>query len=507
MFYPVNCLNMRKNIFISVFLFLLVIFSQNKRFGEAAGQTPNTSTGAQSVSRSRLKPCQVPNLKEEVFCGTYEVYENRVARKGRKISLNIVLLPALTSNPTPDPLFPIAGGPGQSATAGAANDAQRFAQIRRQRDIVLVDQRGTGKSNPLDCDFRNPNEALRAFVIGDIPVGQVKQCRQKLEKTADLRFYTTPIAMDDLDEVRNWLGYEQINVYGGSYGTRAALVYLKRHPKQVRTVTLRAVSSTYEKNPLHNPRDSQLSLDRLFEDCAKDEGCAKAFPNLSRNFQIALEQLAQSPAKVSVKNPQNGQMFEIEITRELFAGTIRRLLYDSGSQRIIPLIIKSALNKDFSQTTAIFSQTLGLVNSLNLGQNLSVNCAEDVSLISEKDIARETKGTFIGSMIVRSLVNVCQEWSTGKLPRGYHRPIKSDAPVLLFSGVLDPQSPPRRGIEVSRYLPNSLHIIMDGVAHAPFPGCALNIMSEFILKGSTKELDLSCNKELRRPPFVLPPSR
>jgi pimeloyl-ACP methyl ester carboxylesterase len=350
---------MRKNIFISAFLFLLVIFSQNKRFGEAAGQTPNISSGAQSVFQSCLKPCQVPNLKEEVFCGTYEVYENRVARKGRKISLNIVLLPALTSNPTPDPLFPIAGGPGQSATAGAANDAQRFAQIRRQRDIVLVDQRGTGKSNPLDCDFRNPNEALRAFVIGDIPVGQVKQCRQKLEKTADLRFYTTPIAMDDLDEVRNWLGYEQINVYGGSYGTRAALVYLKRHPKQTRTVTLRAVSSTYEKNPLYNPRDSQLSLDRLFEDCAKDEGCANAFPDLSRNFQTVLEQLAQSPAKVSVKNPQNSQMFEIEITRELFAGTIRRLLYDSGSQRIIPSIIKSALNKDFSQTTAIFDLGCG----------------------------------------------------------------------------------------------------------------------------------------------------
>ena len=496
---------MGKNIFISIFLCVLIINSQNTRFGRVIGQTPDGLPALQSTSRLRLKPCQVPNLKEEVLCGTYEVYENRDARKGRKISLNIVVLPALTSTPAPDPLFALAGGPGQAATAGAANDAQRFASIRRLRDIVLVDQRGTGRSNPLDCDLGNPNDALKVFVIGDIPIEQVKQCRQKLEKTTDLRLYTTPIAMDDLDEVRKWLGYEQINVYGGSYGTRAALVYLKRHPKQVRTVTLRAVSSTSEKNPLYNPRDSQLSLNRLFDDCAKDEGCAKAFPNLRQDFQTVLDHLSQSPAKISVKNPQTGQMFEISITRDLFAGAVRRLLYDSGSQRIIPLIIKNALNNDFSQLASVFSQTLGLVNSLNLGLNLSVNCAEDVSLISQKDIARETKGTFLGPIIVQSLVKVCQEWSIGKLPGGFNRPIKSDVPVLLFSGVLDPQSPPSRGAEVTRHLPKSLHVIMEGIAHAPFPNCALNIMSEFVVKGSTGELDLSCSKELRRPQFVLPP--
>lgn len=305
-------------------------------------QTSNTSALRTSARRLPLKPCRVPGHNEEVLCGTLEVYENREARKGRKIGLNVVVLPALTSTPAPDPLFPLTGGPGQAATAVFMGG---FADIRRERDVVLVDQRGTGKSNQLNCEVADINELVQAVVGAGVPVRMLKQCREQLEEHADLRFYSTPIAADDLDDVRAWLGYERINLYGGSYGTRPALAYLQQYPRRVRTVTLRAVySPSY---PLYSSRDTEQSLDRLFDDCAKDTLCAKAFPNLRQDLQIVLRRLAESPAKLRAPDPKTNQTIELTISRDVFAGALRQALYDTDLQRFIPVGIKRALNNDF----------------------------------------------------------------------------------------------------------------------------------------------------------------
>lgn len=453
------------------------------------------------ASRLQLKPCRVEGIKEEVLYGTHEVFENRKARKGRRIPLNVLVIPALGPDRAPDPLFVLVGGPGQAATDSAAGFAQLYADIRRSRDIVLVDQRGTGRSNRLDCAFESVNDTVQSFVAYDIPPEQIRRCRAELEKKADLRFYTTPVAMDDLDEVRAWLGYERVNLYGGSYGTRAALVYLSQYPKRVRTVTLRAVFSL---NLLYSPRDAQNALDRLFNDCAKDEACARSYPNLRADFQTVLERLAKTPAKITVKDPRTNEPAEVVITRDAFAGGIRRMLYDTGAQRSIPYFVARALAGDFKPYETVVNGTLGLIGALSLGMNLSITCPEGMSGVTASDAERATRGTFLGPHMVNGILGACGEWARSSVPKSYFDPVRSDAPALILSGALDPQTPPVWGAEVARHMPNSRHVVMEGIAHGPFPACAVKMMARFVETANAKDLDTSCVKDLRRPPFIVP---
>src|SRR5215471_18088486 len=187
-----------------------------------------------------LQPCRSAGDAIEGWCGHYEVFENRQARTGRKIALNIFIVPARAEMREPDPFFALAGGPGQGATE-AFPQAAYVRTIAERRDVVLVDQRGTGKSNPLDCTLLsvdNPQEVLGAPYSLD----RIRSCRADSDRKADTTQYTTSIAADDLDEVRAALGYGRVNVLGGSYGTKAALVYLRRHGEHVRTLTLEAVA-------------------------------------------------------------------------------------------------------------------------------------------------------------------------------------------------------------------------------------------------------------------------
>lgn len=471
--------------------------------GNVNGQTSGKTKTNVAAPKLKLKPCRVAGFDEEILCGSYEVYENRTARKGRKISINIVVLPALSANPAPDPFFTFAGGPGEAETEDAGSNAQRFAEIRRERDIVMIDQRGTGSSNPLDCSFGDANLLVQAFLAGDLPIESVKECRSQLEKKADLRFYTTPFAADDVDEIREQLGYKTINLYGGSYGSRAALVYLRQHPNSVRTATIRAIFPMSLKNPLFSPRDAQQSMNLLFDDCEKEEACAKAFPNIRQDFHTVLENLAKSPLKIKITDPRTKQSVEVAITRDVFAGGLRRMLYHPNSQRLIPLFIKSALAGEFKPFESVVAQTLGIETALSTGLFLSVTCAEDTPLIKENEILRETNGTFLGATMVQSLVQSCKSWAKGILPAKYNNPVKSKTPVLLFSGTEDPMTPPIYGNETAKYLPNSRHIILNGIAHNPFPPCAIGVMSQFITKGSADELDTSCVEKLSRPAFVL----
>jgi pimeloyl-ACP methyl ester carboxylesterase len=208
----------------------------------------SSDSRSQTPTTLQLRPCEVPQIKLKTKCGSFEVFENRAKRTGRKISLKIVVVPATGTTHSDDPLFYIPGGPGSSATEDAPGVVQLFAAILEHRDLVFVDQRGTGGSNPLNCNFydaNDPQSSLEYF----FPLKDVKKCREELEPRADLTLYTTSIAMDDLDDVRAALGYERINVFGGSYGTRASLVYLRQHPKHVRTLTLQGVLPTNDYIP------------------------------------------------------------------------------------------------------------------------------------------------------------------------------------------------------------------------------------------------------------------
>src|SRR5438034_2647169 len=254
------------------------------------------ATGARAqtnaVTPQLLQPCSVPQIPDKALCGNFEVFENRGTRKGRKISLKIVALPATGKERAADPLFYIAGGPGASATEDAPGIAQIFAKVRERRDLVFLDQRGAGGSHPLNCAFFNPDDP-QSYLGYFFPLEEVKRCRRELEATSDLSLYTTPIAADDLDEVRAALGYDKINLFGGSYGTRAALVYLRQHPEHVRTVMLQGVAPTNQFMPYDFPQGTERALQGVLEECAADDACHRAFPEVKADEQKVLNQLLQ----------------------------------------------------------------------------------------------------------------------------------------------------------------------------------------------------------------------
>src|SRR5690242_4149833 len=310
-----------------------------------------------SVSRSgtaktslELKPCQPPNIKGEAKCGTFEVFENRATRKGRKISLNILVLPATGQKREPDPVFYFAGGPGSAATEDAQGVGPMLAPVREHRDLVFVDQRGTGKSNPLNCQLVDPTDP-QSYLGSFYPIEATKKCRQELETRADLTLYTTNIAMDDIDDIRAALGYDQITLYGGSYGTRASLVYLRRHPQHVRAAVLHGISPTNQFMPRDFPQDTERALQGVLAECEADEACHKAFPQSKNDAAYVLESLLQSPARTEIQPEGTNQKVTLTLNRNLAAEAVRYMLYNPFSAARIPLYLNLARHGNYAPLT------------------------------------------------------------------------------------------------------------------------------------------------------------
>ena len=488
-----------------ILISFIVLFGAIIPVESISGQKRVAMPQQRESHRVILDPCRIPAVEGEARCGSYEVFEDREVRKGRRIALKIVVLPALNPQLVPEALFILAGGPGQGATDNAEFFASTFANARRNRDIVLVDQRGTGSSNPLDCDLRGGSGLQRYF--GDLyPVDAVRRCRELLEQKADLRLYTTPIAMDDLDEIRSALGYEQINLFGTSYGTRAALVYMRRYPHRVRAVIMKGVVPMSLILPHAIARDAQRSLDLLFADCAADEPCRRAFPNLKQEFQVVLHRLDRETAKTKLSDPGTDEVEQVEISRGLFATTLRSLLQNVNATSQVPMLIHGAFDNDFAPFARLaLTLRRGAADLLSSGMFLSVICAEDIPLTNPNVVAREGKGTFLGDYYARQVMQASEIWRCGQRPRGYNQPVRSNTPVLLISGHLDPATPPSGAAETARYLPNSLHLVIKNGSHsyAGLSPCVDKIMAAFIEKGAVKGLDTSCINQIRRLPFVI----
>ena len=464
------------------------------------------ATGQTTSTKLELKDCNLPNVTEKVRCGTYEVFEDRAARKGRKITLNVVVFPATGSAREPDPFVYIAGGPGSSATEDAAGVAPAFAAVRARRDLVFIDQRGTGGSHPLNCDLFNP-EDLQSYLGYFFPLEAVRRCRAQLETKADLTLYTTPIAMDDLDEVRAALGYERVNLFGASYGTRAALVYLKRHPQHVRTVVLQGVAPTNQFMPKDFAQVNERALQGILAECAADEACHKAFPNLRDETKAVLDRLLKGPVEVTL-NTSTGTTIKLKLSRDLGAEAIRYMLYSPVPASRVPYVIHQAAAGNFVPLTkAALEYRRGLVATGSNGMYLSITCAEDLPWIKTGEGERLAANTFLGDYRLRQQREACALWARAKIPNDYSQPTRADAPVLILTGEWDPVTPPAHGDAVARNLPNSLHIVVPDGAHG-FGGlqgmdCILRLHTEFVERGTTKGLDTSCMKSVKRKGFVL----
>ena len=462
--------------------------------------------GVATTPRLALEPCPPADDIEDGLCGELEVFEDRDAAVGRRISLRVVVLPALSGDPLPDPVFFLAGGPGQAATELAEVIRVPFRRVNRARDLVFVDQRGTGASNPLTCELDDvaPDDALLLDPMADEllrarATERLRACVAELD--ADPRFYTTPIAMDDLDEVREALGYDAVNVWGGSYGTRAGLVYLRRHPGRVRTAILDGLAPVSMKLPLYMGIDAGRALDLLMADCAADAGCGSAYPDLETQLQTLLDTLAEGPVRQTIDHPRTGRPTEVVVTRTALAANVRAPLYSPELAAVLPLAISQAAAGDYGPLAAMGASFAGDA-SLNTGMFLSVICSEDVPAITAAERELAAADTFFGTTFLDSFTALCEAWPRGELPDGYRDPVRSDRPVLLLSGLLDPVTPPRWAESVGQTLTNATAVTVPGVGHGTMgAGCVPDIMAEFIEQGSAEGLDVACVDEIERPRF------
>lgn len=470
---------------------------------------------AADLERIDLHRCPIPGSEEQMLCGAFEVYENRIDNEGRKISLNLAILPASGEVPRPDPIFYLMGGPGGAATIAAPG--WRRSQFRRDRDIVFVDQRGTGGSNALYCDESqrsgtrpgddpprsNRAPSLQSFFEPPFPAATYfRSCRDRLEGIADLRYYTTFLAVDDFDDVRQALGYEQINLWGGSYGSRAGLIFMRQHPESIRAAVLSGIAPVSFTNPLYHAAEAQTALDLTFDECAADPECNAAFPDLASKFEELLSGLEANPVEVTVIHPRTGNEETVRIDRAGFAEGLRVFLYRMPRARKVPLFIHRAWEGNFGTAVQILGDSDGLGASLAMGMLLSVTCSEDIPRIDPATIPGLTDGTFLGDGRVRRQMAACELWPRGWVPEDYGAPVTVSVPTLLFSGTLDPVTGPRHGEEAASHLPHSLHVIVPA-AHGVGGQCVASIARDFLARGSTAGVDTSCVDEMSLPSFVL----
>lgn len=454
------------------------------------------------VDPLHLEPCLLPGSTEAVRCGTYHVPEDRSIVGGRTLPIKVVVIPARDPAPDMVPIIYFQGGPGAAASNGA-----RFAirsPEREKHDYILIDQRGTGQGHRLECPGPGNEADLGTWLESVYQAPYPARCRELLEKRADLRLYTTPIAMQDYDEIRRALGYDKVNLIGGSYGARAALVYLKMYGEHVHAALLAAHVPFEAKLPLYHPKGAQTALDRVFAECAVDPACNAAFPDPRADFETVRLRLRAKPATSEVRDPETGALVKVTFTEQRLLGAIRPMLYSLQMQRQLPLALRSAAQGDFSHFApgALFAR--GANTQLAAGMALSVMCSEDVARITPEEIERETKGAFLGAAFVEERVDACSQWPDGLLPADHFEPFARQTPVLLMTGSHDPVTPQWMTDAYSRHFPNARRFVVAAGHALPEDRCISSITLELFAKADPKQVDVSCAEAFKPPPFALP---
>ncbi|UCC39269.1 MAG: alpha/beta fold hydrolase [Candidatus Aminicenantes bacterium] len=464
------------------------------------------STITESSFGLRIESCFHEELGEEVLCRTYEVMENRQVRKGAKIRLNFIILPAWTETPALDPISIFTGGPGVGSAAWAYYHAQDYEKLRWEREIVLVDQRGTGQSNPLHCRRLGDPDSAQTYLQDMFPEDYVKECRKELEKRANLRYYHSTIAMQDIDDLRAALGYEQINIAGTSYGSYAGSVYMKYFPERVRCAFLTHIAMpnwTYAATIAPN---TEAALERLFADCAADPDCAADYPDVRQKLAQVIYRLKQGPVSVPIINPITGGPETVTFTHNNFIHGLRSMLYGTSASRWIPAFIHWAAEGYFPPIVEYTADYLYWINiDIMDGMFLCVTCAESILYINYAEARAQAEGTLMGTYRLDQQVDACKLWVRGDHPDDFRTFNAMGISTLIVSGEIDPTTPPELGEELASYLPYSLHVIIPNEGHSfgqVWENCLDDVVAQFISQGFVEGLDPSCVNENQRPPFV-----
>ncbi len=479
----------------------------------AAKHVTPTADAAPVVQRKlgslTFEPCTLaPKLGTttvEAQCTHFAVPEDYARPDGRKIVLAIAWIPSRNGDAA-DPVFMLAGGPGQSALDSYPTIAQAFADTLKKRNVILVDQRGTGGSNPLICEDKSGDkssvEQQAAASSPEAVKHFTENCRDTLSKKADLRFYTTTEAIQDLDVVRTAIGAAQINLVGISYGTRVAQQFAHRYPKNTRTVMLDSVAPNELILGNEFARDLDEALAMTFGQCKKTPHCVERMGDPRANLKTLLAQLKVKPIPVTYRDPITGEEKQEDLTRGHLAMVARMYAYQPIVAAILPLALSEASKGRYAPLMAQATLVGGeLGDSMAAGMQLSVICSEDGDQLKADPAYADS---VLGNELVDTLKQQCAVWPHGQRPADFHAPFKSDLPVLLLEGEFDPVTPPRYGEQVVKNLSHGRLLILRGQGHNEIPvGCMPKLMARFIDTADAKSLDAHCLDKLPyAPPFI-----
>jgi pimeloyl-ACP methyl ester carboxylesterase len=470
---------------------------------------PAASTGATGAAPPlALAPCRLEHPlgagSVAARCGTLEVPEDPDAPGGRRIGLAVAVIPAISTRAQPDPLFLLAGGPGQGARETFVALLPALAGVRRSRDLVLVDQRGTGDSNRLACDM--PEEA---WAEADLPPDALAQLARDCLATlpGDPRFYTTSVAVRDLEAVRAALGYRRINLYGGSYGTRVAQHYVRRHPERTRSVVL---DSSVPPDLALGPGmalDAEAALRAGFARCAAEAACAARFGDLDATFDSLRARLAAGPVAVRLADPVSGEPEDLQFTEGHLALAVRLLSYSAQTASLLPLLVHEAGAGGNLAPLAAQAEMVGdqLGESIAYGMHNSVVCTEDLPFVDAAAVDREAlRRSYLGEEMLDALQAMCSAWPRGVLDGDLRERLASDVPALVLSGSLDPVTPPAYGTAVAAGFRDHLHVVFEGQGHLQLGlTCAQRLLRRFLEAGTAAGLDAACAGEVTPLPFFL----
>jgi pimeloyl-ACP methyl ester carboxylesterase len=447
-------------------------------------------TGA-ATEALRIETCRRPGFERDLRCGTLTVPEDPSAPGGRTIDLTFVVLPAQGRTQYQDAVLYLVGGPGLAATDGLPSFRQALDELQRTRDIVLVDQRGTGASDALHCAMA-PAEFLAAFLAGEFETATLEKCLTDLD--ADPTLYTSAEIVGDFEALRSALGYEQFNLVGISYGTRLALDYVRRYPLSARTVALRGVASPAGNLLSDIGAASEEALARLFARCSADPSCASSYPGLEETLRRLLSRLDREPQQILF--PDDDLLpLGLTVSRDLFAGAVRLALYSDSSAREIPALIVEAARGEWSSLEAGLARYAGsgLPSGLSFGSYLSIACSEDLPFFEPKAAVSSTEPFFFTSSVIDNFERACRAWPHRPAPSDFKQPVASDVPALLMSGSEDPATSARATEMIAGHLSDSRHLVTPGLAHFPFwTDCFARNVARLVESGTTSTVDDSC---------------
>jgi pimeloyl-ACP methyl ester carboxylesterase len=457
-------------------------------------------------ARLALQDCQLESTNTrgdaKARCGWFEIAENRDAKDSKTIRIHVAVIPALRKQPLPDPLFIITGGPGQAASDFYLSSAGAFERLRGDRDLVVIDQRGTGKSQQLQCTL--PDEFESVAFDKSLVQRYTRECLQKLP--GDPRYYTTSIAVRDLDEIRQALGYGKINFYGVSYGTRVAQHYLRQYPEHVRAVILDGVVPVELALGPTIAVHAQQALDKILQRCEADVACNTAFPSIAATFARLRRELGETAVPVSIPDPRTAKITPMDFTAMHLAVALRLLSYSDDTASLLPFLIHEAAHQ---RPQAMAAQALlvsrNLREQMAIGMQNAVICTEDVPFIT--DAARSDPAiaaSYLGSVFLDSLRATCDVWPRGVIDADFHAPLKSDVPTLLLSGDNDPVTPSSFGEQTAQGYSQGKHIVFVGQGHGQLSSrCGVSLIRRFIESGTTSNLDTSCVAQVVSAPFII----